>query len=59
MKISKKKIQEVEYKLLDYQIEKEALKRIKMKPQIGYSEEEVFGPNGLNDVSISDDDGWE
>ena len=52
------KIDSLQEKLLDYQVNKLAAHRINEK-QKGYSEEEVFGSDGLNDISVSDDDGWE
>lgn len=52
------KIDELEDQLLDLQVEKDALKRI-YEPHKTYSEEEVFGKNGLSDVTPEDDDGWE
>lgn len=47
---------------LDKLAEKIAIERIKKREkggEKGYTEEEVFGKNGLNDVSESKDDGWE
>lgn len=52
------KICELEDQLLDYKVEKIAGERIK-KDHKGYSEKEVFGPNGLDDVTENEDDGWE
>lgn len=51
-------IDELEDQLLDYKVEKIAGERIK-KDHKGYSEKEVFGPNGLDDVTENEDDGWE
>ena len=48
----------INIKVLDDQVNELAAHRINEK-QKGYSEKEVFGPDGLDDVSISDDDGWE
>ncbi|MCI1289998.1 MAG: type II toxin-antitoxin system Phd/YefM family antitoxin [Lactobacillus sp.] len=52
------KIDELEDQLLDLQVEREAIKRLG-QPHQTYSEKEVFGKNGLNDISLENDDGWE
>lgn len=47
---------------LDKLVEKIAVERIEKKKkgeEKGYTEQEVFGKNGLNDVPESEDDGWE
>lgn len=54
-----KKINDLEDKLLDMQVEKEAVQRVQQKNHEVYSEEEVLGPNGLSDVNVDNDDGWE
>lgn len=48
----------LEDKLLDVQIEKKAADRINKKHQV-YSEKDVFGKNGLDDIQESEGDGWE
>lgn len=53
-----KKINQLEDELLDFQIEQEAEKRIENRHS-KYSEEDIFGKDGLNDVKIDEDDGWE
>ncbi|MCH3904223.1 MAG: type II toxin-antitoxin system Phd/YefM family antitoxin [Lactobacillus sp.] len=52
------KLDELEDELLDLQVEQTAAKRIDHQHK-AYSEEEVFGKDGLADVKIEDDDGWE
>ena len=53
------KIAELKEKLLDTEVEKVAIARIKNGPQKVYSEKEVLGLNGLDDVELDKDDGWE
>lgn len=54
-----KKIDLLEDKLLDAEVEKSALERIQQPKHKSYSEEEVLGPHGLDDVELDEDDGWE
>lgn len=53
------KVNDLEDKLLDLQVEKEAIRRIRQSNHKIYSEEEVLGPDGLADVTVDNDDGWE
>lgn len=53
------KIDKLENKLLDTEVEKNALLRIQQTNHKVYSEEEVLGANGLDDVELDEDDGWE
>lgn len=52
-------IDELKDKLLDAEVEKTAIERVKNGSGKVYSEEEVLGPNGLDDVELDKDDGWE
>lgn len=53
------KLNDLEDKLLDIQVEKEAIRRVQQKNYEVYLEKEVLGPNGLSDVNVDNDDGWE
>lgn len=53
-----KKINKLEDKLLDLEVEEEAKRRIHRKHK-SYTEKEVFGKEGLNDVDIDENDDWE
>lgn len=53
------KLNDLEDKLLDIQVEKEAIQRVQQKNHEVYLEKEVLGPNGLSDVNVDNDDGWE
>lgn len=53
-----RRINKLEDKLLDLEVEEEAKKRIQRKHKT-YTEKEVFGKNGLNHVDIDENDGWE
>ncbi|ADX70159.1 hypothetical protein [Lactobacillus helveticus] len=48
----------MEDELLDFKIEQEAEKRIE-NGHSKYSEEDIFGKDGLKNVKLDENDGWE
>lgn len=45
--------------ILDTEVEKSTLEKIQRPKHKSYSEEEVLGPHGLDDVELYEDYGWE